>query len=216
MEHDTDIDYFSVIYDNNGKDRELGFSMQPKDDSYYLNVSSDGSLSLGALSHGYDSVLSISTDYMGNSRIATKVWDASYNPQVLLLTIDDGQAVKMASQINDDQNKSQQQWKTSCNGEVIKDDAGNLLSASFTIYNVQGGTKYYLTGSSRSVSATTTPSTWTLQMQSMKPDVLTFPDVSLSTSDRDRKFYPYLLQPGSHSGQHGALTLLSLTGLKSI
>ena len=201
MEHDTDIDYFSVIYDKDGNDRELGFSMQPKDDSYYLNVSSDGSLSLGALTHGYDSVLSISTDYMGNSRIATKVWDASYSPQVLLLTIDDGQAVKMASQINDDQKKSQQQWKTSCNGDVKKDDAGNLLSASFTIYNVQGGTKYYLTGSSRSVSATTTPSTWTLQMQSMKPDVLTFPDVSLSTSDRDRKFYPYLLQPGSHSGQ---------------
>ena len=216
IEHDTDIDYFSVIYDNNGKDRELGFSMQPKDDSYYLNVSSDVSLSLGALTHGYDSVLSISTDYMGNSRIATKVWDASYSPQVLLLTIDDGQAVKMASQINDDQKKSQQQWKTSCNGDVKKDDAGNLLSASFTIYDVQGGTKYYLTGSSRSVSATTTPSTWTLQMQSMKPDVLTFPDISLSTSDRDRKFYPYLLQPGSHSGQHGALTLLSLTGLKSI
>lgn len=214
MDHGTDIDYFHVIYDKDGRDRELGFSMQPKDGSYYLNVSSDSSLSLGALTHGYDSVLSISTDYMGNSRIATKVWDSNKSPQVLLITSVDGQAVKMAKQINDDEKKSQQQWKTSCEGDVKKDDAGNLLSASFTIYNVQGGTKYYLTGSGRSVSATTTPSTWTLQMQSMKPDMLTFPDKTLSTADKDRKFICTYFNLEATVDRHGAVIPLSLIGLK--
>ena len=203
MDLGTEIDYFSIIYDENGKNREIGFSMQPKDlaQTYYLNVNSDGSLSLGALTYGYSSVLSASTDYMGNSQMATKVWDASNNTQVLLLTFDDQRVLKMASQISDDQKKSQQQWKTTCEGDVKKDDKGNLLSASFSIYNVQGGTNYYLTASGRSISTGTTPYKWTLQMQPMKPEVLTFPDVTFSTYDKDRRFYPYLLQPGSQSGR---------------
>ena len=203
MDHDTDIDYFSVIYDDKGRAREIGFSMQPNNlsETFYLNVSSDGSLSLGALTYGYSSVLSVSTDYLGNSRIATKVWDANYSPNVVLLTLDAGRTLKMASAINDDQNKNQQQWKTICEGDVKKDDKNNLLSASFNIYNVQGGTNYYLTASGRGLAISTTPSKWTLHMQSMKPEVLTFPDISLSTDDKDRAFYPYLLQPGSLSGQ---------------
>ena len=38
-------------------------------------------------------------------------------------------------------------------------------------------------------------------MQPMKPEMLSFPNISLTTFDRDRRFYPYLLQVGSISGQ---------------
>jgi len=38
-------------------------------------------------------------------------------------------------------------------------------------------------------------------MQPMKPEMLTFRNISLSTLDKDCNFYPYLLQVGSLSGE---------------
>ena len=35
----------------------------------------------------------------------------------------------------------------------------------------------------------------------MKPEMLSFPNISLTTFDKDRCFYPYLLQVGSISRQ---------------
>lgn len=35
----------------------------------------------------------------------------------------------------------------------------------------------------------------------MKPEMLSFPNISLTTFDKDRCFYPFLLQVGSTSGQ---------------
>lgn len=201
MEYSTAVDYFQVISDESGKPRELGVSFQPEDSSYYLNSSSDGSVSLGALTHGYASVMSINTDDKGQATLMTKVWDENDETSALALTLDDNKSLKMSAKITDTDKTDQQKWVVTCTGGVHKDDEGHLLSATFTIYNAHWGTSYYLNSSGRELSVSSNQKKWILEMQPMKPEKLSFPDISLTTSDKDQGYYPYLLQVGSLSGR---------------
>ena len=207
MEYETAIDYFQVVNDEKGMPRGLGVSMLPEGlKDLYLRVSSEGSLSLAPLSYGYSTVLSVSTDYHGQSLFLTKVWDAQGKTQVLALTLDDNKQLKMASTNGDDKKKkTQQRWVATTKGNVMKDAKGHLIEASFTIYNQYWGMNYYLNGRGKSVAVEPMPQSWILHMQPMKPEMLSFPNISLTTLDKDRCFYPYLLQVGSISGQNWSI-----------
>ena len=201
MEYETAIDYFQVVNDEKGKPHDLGVSMLPNGlKDLYLKVSSEGSLSLAPLIYDYSTVLSVSTDYQGQSLFLTKVWDAQGKTQVLALTLDDNKQLKMASTIDDDKKRTQQRWVAITNGDVTK-DKGHLMAASFTIYNQYWGTKYYLSGRGKSVAVGPMPQNLILHMQPMKPEMLSFPNISLTTFNKDCCFYPFLLQVGSISGQ---------------
>ena len=146
-----------------------------------MRVSSEGSLSLAPLSYGYSTVLSVSTDYHSQSLFLTKVWDAQGKMQVLALTLDDNKQLKMASTIGDDKKMTQQRWVATTKGNVMKDAKGHLIEASFTIYNQYWGMNYYLNGRGKSVAVEPMPQSWILHMQPMKPEMLSFPNISLTT-----------------------------------
>jgi hypothetical protein len=201
MQYSAAIDDFQVITDDKKKPRDLGVSIEPEGSSYYLNCTSDGSLQLGALTHGYDSVLSVATDAQGHSIFLTEIWDANSKSSIVALTLDDSKSVKMASKISSKDKAAQQQWIATCMGDVRKDEKGHLTAACFTIHNVFGGEDYYLNGSGRTISVSKNQQKWMLSMQPMKPEMLSFKNISLSTLDKDRKFYPFLLQVGSVSGE---------------
>ena len=206
MKYNAAIDYFDVINDEEGKPRDLGISMQPDGSNDYMRVSSEGSLSLATMSYGYDTVLSVSTDYQGQSIFLTKVWNAAGKMKALALTLDDNKQLKMATAIDDDSKKSQQRWVAITVGDVTKDDKEHLVSAQFTIYNAYWGPSYYLNISGSSISVGSTAQNWLLKMQPMKPEKLGFQNITLTTFDKDRRFYPHLLQVGSISGQKWSVT----------
>ncbi|XP_070567575.1 uncharacterized protein [Ptychodera flava] len=199
MEHCTAIDYFQVITDESGKARSIGIAMNPSDTNLYLTVNPDGSLSTGVLSHAYSTVLSTSTDYKGQSIFLTKVWGKDNKPSILTLTLDDTKQLSMKGTIDDSKKQTQQRWKATCTGNVKEDDKQHLESASFTIENVYWP-GVYLTYQGTSIVTGETQQVWNLSMQGMKPEMLTFPNIILSTYDKDRSFSPYLGQVGTISG----------------
>ena len=210
MEYEASIEYFQVISDNDHKPRDIGVAFKPKTLAVYLVVNSDGSLSCGPLSHGYDTVLSISTDYQGQSYILTQIWrkrDGSdgFIRDVVALTLNDNGQLSMAGPISDDKQKNKQLWIATCVGDVTYESTNHLKSASFTIENVHSKGKY-LSVSSTAVTVATSATTWTLSMEPMKPAHLIFHNINLYTLDKDRVFYPDLGQVGSISNQHWSVT----------
>ena len=204
MKYEASIEYFQVINDKSKMPRDIGVAFKPKSIALYLVVNSDGSLSCGPLSHGYDTVLSVSTDYKGQSYILTQIWqkkknsDSDYTIKVVALTLNDNNQLSMVGPISDDKQKDRQLWTAICVGDVNNVDDDHLKSASFTIENVHSKGKY-LSVSSTAVTVAASATPWTLSMEPMKPARLTFLNVHLYTLDRDRVFYPDLGQKGSLS-----------------
>ena len=201
MQYEACIEYFQVISDSDHKLRDIGVAFKPKSLAVYLVVNSDGSLSCGPLSHGFDTVLSVPTDYQGQSYILTQIWRRrdggdGYIRDVVALTLKDNDQLSMAGPISDDTQKSKQLWIATCVGDVTYESKNHLKSASFTIENVHSKGKY-LSVSSNAVTVATSPTTWTLSMEPMKPAHLTFHNINLVTLDRDRKYSPDLGQVGS-------------------
>ena len=195
------IDDFQVISDNSSKARDIGVSLQAERGNF-LNCSINGSVFLGALTYGYTSVLSVSTNAEGHSIFVTKLWDDSDKTSILALTLDDEKSLKMATKIDDEQKSKQQKWVVTCTSDQVeKDDKDHLLGATFTIYNVYWGTTCYLNGTGSKVSVSENQMEWKLDMQPMKPEKLSFHNISLTTNQKDENFSPHLLQDGSLSGR---------------
>ena len=203
MSYDTAVDYFEVIKDKVGNSRDIGVAISPasRNPPLFLHISPDGSLSLSGITYAYSTVLSLDTDENGQCTFFTKVWNAKKQAKILCLTLDDNRSLKMAETINDKDKINQQKWVVTCKGNVRKVDNGILESGNFTIYNVHRGRSYYLNVTGTSVNVGSQAQEWNFSMQGMKPEELSFNNIALSTFDKDRKFYPYLLQAGSTSGQ---------------
>ena len=205
MEYETAVDYFEVIKDKDGKSRDIGVAISPQniETQIYLYIHPDGSLSLHGLTYAYSTVLSLSVDEHGYCTFFTKVWNDKKESSVLSLTLDNNKELKMAKPITDSKKSDQQHWVITCKGNTKKNEKGKLLSANFVIYNVHWGQDYYLSSTTDGTSVTTGKSAkeWNFSMQGMKPEELTFDDITLSTYDRDKHFFPYLLQPGIDSGK---------------
>ncbi|XP_070534784.1 uncharacterized protein [Ptychodera flava] len=202
MEFLSAVDYFQVIFDEDGKPRDVGVALAPgtENKSQSLTIRSDGSLIIGPLSYGYDTVLSVSTDYKGDSLFASRVFDSDNIAKVLVLTLDDSAKIMMQKPETDKDKQKQQRWTVTCVNKVEFDSEDHLVSGPFTIENV-GRRGFFLYSDGYSVSASNVAIPWTLSMEGMKPERLTFPNIFLTKNDRDRKFYPYLRQIGSVSGQ---------------
>ncbi|XP_070534774.1 uncharacterized protein [Ptychodera flava] len=202
MEFFSAVDYFQVIFDEDGKPRDVGVALAPgtENKSPCLTVRSDGSLVISPLSHGFDTVLSVSTDYEGHSIFASRVFDQDNIAKVLVLTLDDSAKIMMQKPETDKDKQKQQRWTVTCVNKVEFDSDDHLVSGPFTIENV-GRPGFFLDSDGYSVSASNGAIPWTLSMQGMKPERLTFPNIFLSKYDKDRKFYPCLGQVGSISGQ---------------
>lgn len=212
MQYEASIDYFQVIKDKDGKSLSIGVAMQPAGSTSYLTANSDRSLSLGALSHGYDTVLSVATDYRGYTYFLVEIWQKKpfsdeYVKSVGALTLDDSGLLSMANGITDDDKKTQQLWIATCTGDVQYDAVSkdHLSSAGFTIENVYTrGT--YLTTANNSITTGGQATKWTLSMQGMKPERLLLNDIVLFTVDMGRQFIPSLGQTGSQSGVNWTTT----------
>ena len=135
----TDINYFLVIIDDNGKVRDIGVSLHSTIGTplRFLKVNPNGSVTAADLSYGYNTVFSVSTDEHGYSTFRTLVFDDKGNSKVMLLTLDDNCELKLAEPISKESKLKQQKWLARCIGDVWKDEDGHLISASFIIQNAE-------------------------------------------------------------------------------
>ncbi len=206
MPYEASIDYFQIINDKDGKARDIGVAMKPAGSNQYLTANADGTISLGDLSHGYNTVLSVYTDYQGNSYFLTQIWQKKkgssdeYTMKVVALTLNDNGQLSMSIGVIDDKKKSQQKWTATCTGGVNYESKDHLSSANFTIESVyKKGT--YLSFSGDSVTTGTSGTDWTLSMEGMKPERLLCKYIHLYTADKDITFSPNLGQVGSLSNR---------------
>ena len=174
MQCEASVEYFQVISDIDHGPRDIGiaFKCEPKSTSpdVYLIVNSDGSLSRGSLSYGYDTVLSVSTDYQGQSCILTQIWKKrggtdGYTRYVVALTLKNNDQLSMSVPIS---GNKRQLWTATCVGDVNYENEDHLKSASFKIENVHSKGKY-LSVSSTVVTVAESPTFWTLSIEPMKP-----------------------------------------------
>ena len=187
MEHEASIEYFQVITDKENKPRDIGVAFKLKDTASYLVVNTDGSLSSGALSHGFDTVFSVSTDYQGYSLILTQIWQRNedtgkYSSRVVALTLTgDDHQVTMEERVDDENLKTRQLWTVVCAGDVTYASENHLSSASFLIENVHTRTRF-LNMTDNSVTVNVLPNVWTLSMEPMKPAHLVLRDIELNST----------------------------------
>ena len=202
MQYATDIDYFQVISDENGKTRELGVALQQEgNEDKCLCALSDGSITISGITYDYDTILSIQTDENGYAKILTLL----YNPEgedslkAVALTLDGG---KLSMTGKNTKNPKTQLWIAECQKDVQEDDDKHLIAASFYLKNAQSqdsGSTDYLTVDNGKVTVSSTPMKWKLVMKGMKPQWLTMEDISITTSTRGRTFHNQLIQGGSKS-----------------
>ena len=202
MEHATDIDYFQIISDEDGKTRELGVAMQQEgNEDKCLSALFDGSITISGITYDYDTILSVQTDENGYAKILTVL----YNPEskdslkAVALTLDGGE-LSMTEKNTD--NPKKQLWIAECQGDVQEDDDKHLIAASFYLKNAQSqesGSTDYLTVVGGKVTVSSTPMKWKLAMKGMKPEWLTMEDISITTSTRGRTFHNRIIQGGSKS-----------------
>ena len=176
MPYEVSIECFQV---KNTTQRDVGVALTPNSGSSYLSVNSDCSLSLGGLSHGYNTVFGISTDYKGHCCILTEIvqknkGDGGYSQKAVALTLDDNGNVIATDQVLTGSKKEDQYWVATCTGDVEydKEEKDHIKSASFKIESVSK-TGFYLTASNNSICIGSTPTIWTLSMEPMKPQYLT-------------------------------------------
>ena len=202
MEHATEIDYFQVISDEDGKTRELGVAMLLEgNEDKCLSALFDGSITISGITYGYDTILSIQTDENGDAQFLTIL----HNPEsedslkAVALTLDDG---KLSMTGKNTDNPKKQLWIAELQGDVQKDDDKHLIAASFYFKNAKSqanGSNDYLTVVDGNVTVSSTPRKWKLVMKGMKPEWLTMEDISITTSTRGRTFHSHLIQGGSKS-----------------
>jgi hypothetical protein len=198
MEYDTTIEYFAVKMDDDEESEENGITVTP-DGKNYMYVNEDGSITFGDIEYSYSTVFTVSCDEYGYSQILTK----QTNPDdvVYYLSINDDNAVAMSELSDDKEEAKKQQWIIDCTGNVVytPDEQKQLKSATFSIYNEVK--KMYVTSDGKSISSSTSPQNWTIELEYTKPGELSMADIVLNTKLFNKSYHPYLGQPGSTSGR---------------
>ena len=133
--------------------------------------------------------------------------DGGYSQKAVALTLDDNGDVIATDQVLTGSKKEDQYWVATCTGDVEydKEEKDHIKSASFKIESVSK-TGFYLTASNNSICIGSTPTIWTLSMEPMKPQYLTFSDIVLHPSHQGNSFLPSLYQVGSLTNQKWSIS----------
>jgi hypothetical protein len=199
----TDIDYFLVSTNEADFTLENGITIMASDLNKYLQVGSNGSLTLSsAVTMNRDTVLNISVNETGHVSIFTKVGNTEQNEKVLYLTAVDSTNVIMAAGYTATNKIDQQLWIAECIGNIETDEQNRLKSAFFTLRNAKYNKLGYLyVEDGKTIKIGRIPQEWKLGMEKIKPNKLIARNITLYTNNRGRRFFPRLLELGSSSGR---------------
>jgi hypothetical protein len=197
MLHGATVEYFKVQVDGNHETKQIGITMTT-DGSNYMHVNVDGTITFSAIDHSYSTVFVINSDDVGNASLFTKQISHDHD-QVLHLTVNDDDTVKMIAKYSNKNDQPKQFWDISCTGNTVYINNHQLESATFTIYNKHK--RVYLRKDGTNISVGANPQEWTIKLEYMKPDHLKMNNIVINTVQRGTVHHNYLGQPGSTSGR---------------
>jgi hypothetical protein len=196
MVYKTSVEYFAAQMDDEDEVKQIGITMTT-DGNNYMHVNANGSITFGNVDYSYNTVFTVTTDQYAYSQILTK----QRNPDdvIYYLTVNTDNSVTMSELFEDENDAQRQQFIIDCTGNVVSNADEQLQSATFSIYNDVNN--IYVRKNGNSIGSGTSPQDWTLELEYMQPSQLDMRDALLNTKQFDRKFFPYLGQPGSTSGR---------------
>lgn len=214
MPYKTEIDYFNVVPNKDGKSYD-GIAI--KSGSNYLQLKTlGGKAGISPLTNNADTIFFVLTDDQGLTRIFTPLPDDKKNLQTVYLSVNDNGDVSALPaptppQLQKDgtykpteaeylKQLARQQWSCVCRGEstvYTQSDDKYLMQANFTLMNK--ATEKYLNITDTGVLLSQLPNTLTLGMERFGPGKLVYHPAkfSLYTNSTDQKVMPYFDIAGS-------------------
>ncbi|CAH0446924.1 hypothetical protein LMG10661_02988 [Ralstonia syzygii subsp. syzygii] len=191
------IDYFAITGQANGIAIGAGASF-----SQVISRASGGQVTVGALTHSFDTVFNLAVDPQGRAQFYLVEPDTQ---KVQLLTASaDGRAVTFEATLAGD-DAQRQLWRVEATGDPTWQRGDGeikiLDSAPFRIYSAKFGRSSTLTFSANQAILSSGDYSWVLGLKLLRPDFLSYNDgepIVFQTSDTDRiPYYPTLNQLGA-------------------